>query len=73
MRYVIINSGEVYKVRFSEVIETSQYTLRYSMDTTETIVKFEGDTPSFLDGKTQYTQTQMREIINNPENGWILN
>lgn len=73
MRYVIINSGEVYKVRFSEVIETSQYTLRYSMDTSETIVKFEGDTPSFLDGKTQYTQTQMREIINNPENGWILN
>ena len=73
MRYVIINSGEVYEVRFSEVIDTSQYTLRYSMDTSETIVKFEGDTPSFLDGKTQYTQTQMREIINNPENGWILN
>tara|TARA_R100000664_G_scaffold31914_1_gene46074 strand:+ start:4333 stop:4554 length:222 start_codon:yes stop_codon:yes gene_type:complete len=73
MIYVIINSDDVDTVRFSEVVESSQHTLRYSMDTSETIVKFEGDTPSFLEGKTQYTKNQMREIINNPENGWILN
>ena len=51
-KYVIINASEVSSVDFSKVIETSVDTLRYSLDNSKTFVKFEGDTPGFLDNKT---------------------
>ena len=47
-KYVIINASEVNSVDFSQVIETSADTLRYSVDESQTFVKFEGSTPSFL-------------------------
>jgi hypothetical protein len=61
--YVIINKSEVANVDFSKVKETSTETLRYSIDGTKTFVKFEGDTPTFLSGKQQYTHTQILEIL----------
>tara|TARA_R110002074_G_scaffold152844_3_gene307318 strand:+ start:251 stop:490 length:240 start_codon:yes stop_codon:yes gene_type:complete len=66
-KYVIIESSEVGSVNFSEVIETSADTLRYSVDETQTFVKFEGDTPSFLDGKTQYNHSEILNILNGSE------
>lgn len=65
--YVIINASEVSSVNFNQVLETSADTLRYSLDGTKTFVKFEGDTPSFLDGKTQYTHSEILSILNGPE------
>ena len=62
-KYVIINSSEVGTVDFSQVMETSANTLRYSLDDSKTFVKFDGDTPSFLDGKTQYNHSQIRTIL----------
>ena len=62
-KYVIINASEVGTVDFSQVHETSASTLRYSLDDSQTFVKFDGDTPSFLDGKTQYTHSQIRTIL----------
>ena len=62
-KYVIINASEVGSVDFSQVNETSANTLRYSNDDSQTFVKFDGDTPSFLDGKTQYTHSQIRTIL----------
>ena len=62
-KYVIINASEVGTVDFSQVIETSASTLRYSNDDSQTFVKFNGDTPSFLDGKTSYTHSQIRTIL----------
>ena len=70
MKYVIITSGEVSSVNFSEVKETSASTLRYNNDNTKTLVKFEGNTPSFLNGKTQYTNTQILAILNDEEGEW---
>jgi len=67
-KYVIINASEVSSVDFSQVIETSASTLRYSLDNSQTFVKFEGDTPSFLDGKTQYNNSQMMAILE--EEAW---
>jgi len=61
--YVIINKSEVANIDFSKVKETSTETLRYSIDGTKTFVKFEGDTPTFLSGKQQYTHTQILEIL----------
>tara|TARA_R100000315_G_scaffold51429_1_gene25288 strand:- start:233 stop:472 length:240 start_codon:yes stop_codon:yes gene_type:complete len=63
-KYVIINTSEVSSVDFSEVLETSEFTLNFSNDDTETFVKFDTDTtPSFLEGKTQYNHSQMIEIL----------
>ena len=59
MKYVIINSGEVSSVNFDEVSQTSTETLRYNLDGTKTFVKYEGDQPSFLDGKTELTHAQI--------------
>lgn len=61
--YVIIDSSEVSSVNFNEVLETSADTLRFSLDGTKTFVKFEGDTPSFLAGKTQYTHSEILAIL----------
>jgi hypothetical protein len=63
-KYVIINASEVGSVDFSQVNETSASTLRYSNDDSKTFVKFDGDTPSFLDGKTQYTHSQILAVLN---------
>jgi len=63
-KYVIINASEVGAVDFSQVYETSASALRYSLDNSKTLVKFEGSTPSFLSGKTQYTHSQIRTILN---------
>jgi hypothetical protein len=63
-KYVIINASEVGSVDFSQVNETSANTLRYSIDDSKTFVKFDGDTPSFLSGKTQYTHSEILTILN---------
>ena len=63
-KYVIINSDEVSSVNFDQVDETSADTLRYSLDNSQTFVKFDTDTtPSFLDGKTQYTHSEILAIL----------
>lgn len=66
-KYVIIDSSEVSNVDFAQVVETSPDTLRYSLDGTKTFVKFEGDTPSFLEGKTQYTNEEMLNVLSDAE------
>ena len=62
-KYVIINASEVGTIDFSQVNETSADTLRYSNDDSQTFVKFDGDTPSFLGGKTSYTHSEIRTIL----------
>ena len=61
--YVIIDASEVSSVDFDQVLETSAETLRFSVDGTQTFVKFEGDTPSFLAGKTANTHSEMLTIL----------
>ena len=69
-KYVIINTSEVSEVDFNEVLEHSAPMLRYNTDNTKTFVKFEGNTPSFLDGKTQYTRAQMKAILDDEAGEW---
>ena len=71
-KFVIINSAEVSSVDFSEVLELSADTLRYNNDNTKTFVKFEGDTPSFLDGKTQYTYSDSKAILGDENGEWFV-
>jgi hypothetical protein len=70
MKYVIIESSDVSLVDFSQVLETSSDTLRYNNNDTKTFVKFEGDTPSFLDGETQYTHSEILAILNDENGEW---
>ena len=69
--YIIINKDYVEAVDFKQVLETSPSTLRYSLDGSKTILKFMGDIPPFLDGEQVYSHSEIIEIINNPDNGWI--
>ena len=59
MKYVILTASEVSSIDFSKVLEDSTSTLRYNNDNTKTFVKFNGNTPSFLDGKTILNKTEM--------------
>ena len=63
-KYVIINADEVDSVDFSQVDETSADTVRFSTDGSQTFVKYDSDTtPSFLEGKTQYTHSEILTIL----------
>ena len=62
-KYVIKNASEVILVDFSQVMETSADTLRYSLDESQTFVKFDGDTPSFLSGKISYTHSEILTVL----------
>ena len=63
IKYVIINASEVSNIDFAQVNEASADNLVYSRDKSLTFVKFEGNTPSFLDGKRQYNNNQMRSVL----------
>lgn len=65
--FVILDSSEVGIIDFDQVMERSVNTLRYSLDGTKTFVKFEGDTPSFLEGKTQYSYSEILTILAGPD------
>ena len=70
-KYVIIEKEHVDSIDFKHVLETSESTLRYSIDGTKTIIKFIGEVPDFLDGDKIYSHNEILETINNPDNGWI--
>ena len=65
--YVIIDASEVVNVDFDQVAETSAETLRFSLDGTKTFVKYEGDQPSFLSGKTEHSYEEILSILSGPE------
>ena len=67
MNYTILNTEELDSVNFDEVLETSANTIRYNNANTEFLLKFEGNTPSFLEGKTLYDYNGIMEILNSPE------
>ena len=62
-KYTIISSDDVSSINFDEVLEGNENHLLYSLDGTKTFVKYRGDTPSFLDGKTQYTHSEILTVL----------
>lgn len=66
MKYVTILAQEVSGVNFNQVLETSADTLRYSLDNNQVLLKFEGETPSFLAGKQLYNYEEIMDILNSP-------
>ena len=68
--YIIINITEIGLIDFSEVLETSEATLRISVDGLQTVLKWEGSEPSFVatlssyDGP--YTHSEILTIMATP-------
>ena len=72
MKYAILNTSDINTVDFSKVKQTDANSVRKTLDGSKFIVKFEGDTPDFLEGVTLYTNQEMIEIFWNIDNGWQL-
>ena len=70
--YVIISIEDVEDIDFNQVMQTDARSLRISEDGASTFVKFQGDTPSFLEGKTQYTHEEFIVILRNPDDIWVV-
>jgi len=66
MKYLVILAEEINTIDFSQVLETSAETLRYSLDKSQFLLKFEGETPRFLEGKKTYSYEAIKEILNSP-------
>ena len=67
MKYVIYSMEDVSNIDFSQVIETSQDTLRLSLNGECALLKFRGDTPGFLVGLQQFTYAEMTPIMRSAE------
>jgi len=74
--FMILNVSELSNIDFNQVLETSEDTVRKSIDDTKTFVKWNGDiTPSSVDSLTTkegpYSYTEMLDILSQPE--WTSN
>ena len=74
--FMIFNVSELPNIDFTQVLETSIYTVRKSVDETKTLVKWDGNIiPSSVDNLTTkegpYTYTEMLNILSGPE--WSSN
>jgi hypothetical protein len=67
MKYVIYNIENVDTIDFSQVYQTSVDTLRISVNGEKTVLKFEGETPDFLVGLSQYNHSEILEIMRTDE------
>ena len=71
-QFMIFNVSELGTVDFTQVLETSQDTVRRSVDETKTFVKWEGDIiPSSVNSLTTkegpYTYTEIKTILSGTE------
>ena len=65
LEYVIINSGYLGEIDFSQICETSENTLRYSIDNSQFVIKYhDGNVPSFIgDGSVVPSATMNHEDV----------
>jgi hypothetical protein len=73
--FMIFNTSELLLIDFTQVHETSEDTLRRSIDGTLTFVKWDGAIPSSIESLTTkqgpYTYEEIIEILNSSE--WSTN
>jgi hypothetical protein len=69
--YIIIEVSEIALVDFNQVMETSEKTLRLSIDGLKTVVKWEGVEPLFVSTLSSYegpyTHEEILVIMDTPE------
>ena len=67
MKYVIYNMENVDTIDFAQIFEDGVDTLRLSVNGEKTVLKFEGETPDFLVGLSQYNHSEILEIMRTDE------
>jgi hypothetical protein len=70
-KYTIIPQSELASIDFSLLLTTSEESARPNVDSSQFIISFEGETPTFLEGKTIYTNTELFGIVDDVNNNWI--
>tara|TARA_E500000305_G_scaffold30030_3_gene22962 strand:- start:924 stop:1175 length:252 start_codon:yes stop_codon:yes gene_type:complete len=74
--YVILNTTEVKDedgevlIDFSQLSNRNAGMLRYSTDGSKALVKYRGDQPSFLEGKTTYTHAEIMVVLRDTDGDW---
>ena len=73
-KYIIVDSEYIEYVNFTEVLETSPDTVRYSLNKKKFFLKYNGNQPDFVFnitqdaiGLTEYTHQEILEILKGPE------
>jgi hypothetical protein len=70
-KYVIIPTSEINKIDFTEVLETSAETCRYSVDGSKTFVKYNGNQPNSVaiiqDKSREYNHDEILVILSTEE------
>ena len=71
--FMIFNVSELSEIDFTQVLETSEETVRKSVDETKTFVKWDGVIPESVNNLTTkegpYTYDEMIQILSGPE--WV--
>ena len=66
-QFIIFNVNEIPLIDFSKVEETSEETLRKSLDKIKTFIKWNGEMPEFINSLTTkegpYTYSEMLNIL----------
>lgn len=65
--YVIVDFAEASSFDFNKLVDIDESYSRKSLDGSKILARFEGDTPSFLEGKTQYTHSEILAELATPE------
>jgi hypothetical protein len=70
--YVILDTTEITSedsvIDFSQLLNRNAGMLRYSVDKSKALVKYNGDQPSFLNGKTTYTHAEI--LVEMAKSAW---
>ena len=70
-KYLIFSVSELNKIDFDDVLETSENTIRKSIDGLKTFVKFEGQEPNFVNNlitkEGPYNYDEFVDILNTNE------
>ena len=72
--YVILNKSEIVDndgeelIDFSQLLNRNSAMLRYTLDDSKGVVKYDGDQPSFLNGKTTYTHQEI--LVEMAKSAW---
>jgi|TARA_B110000444_G_scaffold257743_1_gene296891 hypothetical protein len=73
-KYVILETSDITSedsnVDFTKLNNTRADMLRKNVDGTKAIVKYNGNKPGFLYGKTAYSHREILKIVNDPDGEW---
>jgi hypothetical protein len=58
-KWIIINTSDITDEMIDNAIQTSRDTLRTTLDESEAILKWDGDTPSCFDNITTYSHAEI--------------